>query len=198
MKEINWEKVHASGKEYTPMPEALVDLITKKAHNAKIALDIACGKGGLLMKLAKRDLSVTGVDVSKTALSKAEELFEESDFEANLIHSNFNKPNFTSPINQKFFDIIIIRASFAFVDDKDAFCKEVKKMMGADSIFVCSSAILLDGEMYNSKQHRVSIPENDIGDVLSANFDEVSVISKTELDRKKWPLRTYLCRNNET
>lgn len=196
MEKINWEAEHGAGKKYTPMPEELIDRLIKKANGAKTALDIGCGTGDVLMKLAKRGLSVTGIDISSTALSKARELFEGSGFEVTLINSDFNKPNFTAQISEKIFDIIIIRASFASVDDKDAFCKEIKKVMDADSIFVCSTGILLDRIEYTPKQNRASVPKKEVEDVLATNFSNVSVINKTELNRKKWPLRTYLCRNN--
>ena len=193
MTEIDWDQIHKSGKEYTLMPDQLVDLMLERANDPKTALDIACGTGDLVVKLARRGLAVTGVDVSGIALDKAKEKLSEAGANAALIEADFNAPNFSKKLSGPF-NIIVIRLSLAFVNDKDAFLEKVKGLLAGDGVFICTTPVLLAGQTYDDRQNRSSINESKLIGMLQKHFSSVSVLISDEVARPNWPLRTYLCR----
>lgn len=196
MKKINWNAVHNSGKEYAPVSDDLINKIFKESTNTRTVLDMGCGKGDLLAKLAERQEigELVGVDISKIALQKAKENLEEFISRVVLIEADFDDADFVSKFNGRTFDIIIINLSLAFVDNKDDFCNKVKELLSEGGIFTCRTPVLLEGEEYDDRQNRISISEDELENVLKKNFKEVLILEDDELDRPKWPLRTYLCK----
>ncbi|MEX2410041.1 MAG: class I SAM-dependent methyltransferase [Candidatus Paceibacterota bacterium] len=174
--------------------EEMVDLILKKSNNPQNVIDIGCGDGDLLIKFRKRGLEVTGLDGSEVALDKAKSIFADLKLRADFIKADFNTSDFISSINNKPFDLVVIRLSFAFVDDKDSFCESVKKILSPNGTFVCSTPILLEGEDYDDRQNRISVSENKIENILNSHFNSVSILVNDESNRPNWPLRTYLCK----
>lgn len=193
MSGIDWNEVHASGKEYTPMSEESVDLMLKQAGNPKTILDIACGTGDLVVKLARRGLAVTGVDVSRVALGKAKQKLADAGVSAALTEADFNAPEFGKELSGPF-ELIVIRLSLAFIDGEDAFWEKVKGLLVDGGAFVCSTPILLAGQTYDERQNHISIKELKLMEMLRKHFSSVSVLISDEVARSNWPLRTYLCR----
>lgn len=175
------------------MNEELVDLVLKQIENPKTVLDIACGTGDLLVKLARRGLAVTGTDISSVALSKAQQTLTEASANAVLIKADFNKKEFAGKFD-RIFDLVIIRLSLAFVDDRDIFFEAVKTILSNRGAFIVSTPILLPQHNYDARQSRISINELELETVLRRHFSFVSVLIPDELTRPEWPLRTYLCR----
>lgn len=192
MLEIDWNQIHASGKEYTPMPEGLVDAMLKEAGNPKTVLDIACGTGDLVVKLARRGLAVTGVDVSRVALDKAKEKLVDAGISAVLTESDFNAPDFGKELSGPF-DLVVIRLSLAFVDDKDVFLGNVKNLLSDKGAFICTTPVLFPGQTYDDRQSRISILEPELEKILKRHFLSVSILIDDEVNRPQWPLRTYRC-----
>lgn len=190
---IDWDQIHASGKEYTLMPDQLVDLMLNETGNPKTALDIACGTGDLVVKLARRGLAVTGTDVSKVALEKALTKLSDAGVAATLVAADFNKADFTSQLAGPF-DLVVIRLSLAFVADKDTFLESAKRILKNGGAFICSTPVLLPGETYDERQRRISIPKTELDELLHRHFSFVSILIDDEVARPQWPLRTYLCR----
>lgn len=75
--QTKWDEGFRVGRDYNPMNEILLDLILDKVENdKKNAIDLSCGTGDAVMKLAKRGMTVTGTDWSPEALRKAQERAE--------------------------------------------------------------------------------------------------------------------------
>ena len=77
----------------------------KKNTKNKELLEIGCGTGGNLWYFAKKGYSITGIDISKVALKKANIKIkkEVKNWKGDLIHADITKYNF----NDKKFDVII-------------------------------------------------------------------------------------------
>lgn len=174
------------------MSEESVDAMVRAAGNPKTALDIACGTGDLAVKLARRGLVVTGTDVSKVALEKARAKLSAAGVDATLVEADFNKADFASTLAGPF-DLVVIRLSLAFVDDKESFLASVRKLVGPGGAFVCSTPVLLPGEMYDDRQTRISVEDAHAQALLRQHFSSVVELIADEVARPQWPLRTYFC-----
>lgn len=64
--------VQARANRWLVSQAAFVDAVAAACAQPPQALDIACGAGGTLAWLARRGWQVTGVDISATALARAE------------------------------------------------------------------------------------------------------------------------------
>ena len=61
------------------------------AHAPATLLDVPCGAGRHLLALAREGLTVTGVDLSQAALSRAEELAQSAGVRARLVRSDMTE-----------------------------------------------------------------------------------------------------------
>lgn len=194
MKPIDWDAVHASGKEYRLVPEAVLDAVFSYAGTPTTALDIACGTGALVAQLARRGLKVTGTDISKTALAAARERLAAAGLTANFVHADFGLSQFFSAVGGPF-DLVFIRLGIAFVQDKDTFLNMVASILAPQGVFICSTPVLLPGGTYDGHQQRISVPKDELESLLKRYFASVEVAVQDESDRPDWPVSTYLCRN---
>lgn len=76
-------------------------------------LDIGCGKGIQAIELGKTGLSVTGIDVSKTAIREANVLAKKE-----KVNIDFKMDNILKPRLNFEFDIIIDRGCFTLIPNK--------------------------------------------------------------------------------
>lgn len=64
--------------EYSRRADYICSLLSENGINGGLLLDVACGTGSLSLELAKRGFDVTGVDISREMLSKAQNKMYES------------------------------------------------------------------------------------------------------------------------
>ncbi len=189
----HWDAIFDKGQKFTTLKDEDLDAVLERVGNAKTALDVACGTGGLLVQLAQRGLVVTGMDVSSVALSKAHEALRSAGVDAMLIEADFNTPDFTHKITEPY-DIVFIRLAFAFVQDRDVFLEAIKKCMVPEGAFICSSPGLLPGVEYDVRQNNISLLKDELEQTLHRHFKSVELIPGDISAGPNWPILTYLCR----
>lgn len=64
--------------EYSRRADYICSLLSENGINGGLLLDVACGTGSLSLELAKRGFDVTGVDISREMLSRAQNKMYES------------------------------------------------------------------------------------------------------------------------
>ncbi len=152
-KQTKWDEGFKAGRDYNPMNEILLDLILNKVENdKKNAIDLGCGTGDAVMKLAKRGMTVTGTDWSPEALHKAQERAEVEGVAENI---NFQEVDLDllaeANLDKGRADIILCKLVIAFVSDKKAFCEEVKTLMNKNGVFVIQTPVLHESVKYTSE-----------------------------------------------
>ncbi len=190
---LDWNEIHASGKKYTELSDAVLDGILLAAGNPKTILEFACGSGDLLVRLAGRGLVMTGTDVSAVALQKSREALEVAGIQANLIEADLNAPGFAEKLAGPY-DAAVMRLALAFVADRDAFLTEAKSLLTIGGAFICSTPLLLGGQTYDARQHNISIQKEELEALFARHFDKVELVVPDEVSRPEWPLATYICR----
>ena len=85
-------------------------------------LDIGCGKGTFLKKLADKGISCDGIDFSKTMIDAARKNYE--GYNINLYHGNFITYDF-----KKKYDCIISNAVLEHVEDDSAFIRKIEMLL---------------------------------------------------------------------
>ena len=100
----------------------------------KRVLQIGCGSGGALPALARhyKPVSLTGVDISTDALSRAAGLLREKRINASLVHADTHR----MPFIDASFDAVVDFGTCQRVADTDAVLQEIARILAADGIFV--------------------------------------------------------------
>jgi SAM-dependent methyltransferase len=119
---MDWEKdTYAKGKQLNkwPFSEVISDanrFLTKWSKpRAPKVLEIGCGAGNNLWLFADLGFEVTGVDISKTAITAAREKLEKLNLRANLICQDISQ-NFNL---SETFDLIIDRGTLCQIKFSD-------------------------------------------------------------------------------
>jgi len=139
-----WNEAFKAVRNYKPlMNEILLDRILARVTNKKQAIDLGCGSGDAVVKLAKRGLNVTGYDWSQAALQNAQTLAGQAGVtakvqlqEVDLEHlADANLPRGTA-------DIVLCKHTIAFITDKQAFCEAVATLLNDTGVFVIQTPVL--------------------------------------------------------
>ncbi len=146
-------------------PENLISLIVELSKNisANQILDPACGSAKLLVSVAKgkEDAILTGIEISPTAIAKAESVLKDSGNQYRLINTNF----FMAEIEGEF-DLVVCDPPFGM-----RFRKEIDgiRFRSVESAFIFRSLQLLrrDG-------HAIFIiPETLLFNLMEQGFREL-------------------------
>lgn len=174
---MNWDNIFKKGSNFKPLNELYLNTILdkiKKERKKKIktVIDLGCGTGDSLSKFAQKGYTVSGIDISNVALKKAAELFKKQGLEKiDLQCMDLNKLDITNKA-----DIIFSKLMIAFIKDKDAFLKNVKKMMNKDSFFVLITPVLYKDIKYSKNDKtKIAVDFNEINKLLKNNFKKVIV-----------------------
>lgn len=139
-----WDLAYSEGIRFKPMNEVfldkmLVEIESLSGKKPTTALDLGCGVGETLVKLASRGLSVTGLDSSSVGLFIAREALDKDGHEdAVLALQDLNKLKSGPGV----YDLIICKLVFAFIRNKTGFLKTVHEMMHDHSVFVLMTPVL--------------------------------------------------------
>jgi 2-polyprenyl-3-methyl-5-hydroxy-6-metoxy-1,4-benzoquinol methylase len=149
-KQIKWDEGFKAGRDYNPMNEILLDTILNKVENGKeIAIDLGCGTGDAVIKLAKLGMTVTGTDWSPEALRKAQESAESEGVAKNIkLHGVDLNLLAEANLDKGQADIILCKLVIAFISDKKAFCNVVKTLLKNDGVFVIQTPVLHESVKY--------------------------------------------------
>lgn len=148
--QTKWDEGFKAGRDYNPMNEILLDMVLTHVDNdKKTAIDLGCGTGDAVIKLAKRGMTVTGTDWSPEALRKVQIRAEEEDVadKVNLQEVDLDKLT-EADLKAREADIILCKLVIAFVSDQKAFCEAVKGLLAEDGVFVIQTPVLHEGIKY--------------------------------------------------
>ena len=142
--QAKWDGSFKLGRDYNPLNQILLDLVLKKISNdKKVAIDLGCGTGEAVVKLAQRGMNVTGVDWSSDALEKGKLRAKEASVSelTSFIEADLNNLN-TANLNQGKADLVLCKLVIAFIDDKKVFLQDIKKLLSTDGVLIILTPIL--------------------------------------------------------
>jgi len=168
MKELKqkWNDSFKDGRDYSPLNEVLLSKILGKVGDTEglSVIDLGCGTGDTVIKLAQRGMEAIGFDWSSAAIEKAQIRVKEevmlgtaTFFEGDIDNIEKNKE-----ISGQKFDLAFCKLVFAFVQDKHKFLIDVKNILKSEGTFVLMTPVLHKGYTY--------IPEDKPG--IAVKYDE--------------------------
>ena len=148
--QIKWNDGFKAGRDYNPMNEILLDLILNQVDNdKKKALDLGCGTGDAVVKLAKRGMTVTGADWSPEALRKAQERAEEEGVAEKVTVQKVDLNHLSeSGLEKGGANIVLCKLVIAFVSDQKAFCEAVKQLLTDEGVLIIQTPVLHESVQY--------------------------------------------------
>lgn len=170
-----WNKSFKTGRDYNPMNRILLDIILNTIKNKKSqAIDLGCGTGDAVFKLAQKGMAVTGIDWSSDALEKARQKAKSAGVEnVSFVESDLNKLEEVIVENQA--DVILSKLVIAFVEDKKKFCTIVKSLLSKDGVFVIQTPVLHDDVEYSPEDKPgIAVKYKEFNDLLNDVFTEVN------------------------
>jgi len=200
MKE-NWNKIFKNGRVFYLIKEEflleLLDFVKKerKGKDIKNALDLGCGIGDLVIKLAKNGIKTAGVDFSDVALSIAKKEAERQGA-SNLVEfieldlNELNKFN-----KEEKYDIIFNKLTYAFIAKRSEFLKNVNELLSEDGIFILMTPVLIEGKEYNDKLKNISVKKEEVENALKKEFGDFKIYNERSFDDNGFEI-TYICNKN--
>lgn len=174
--QAKWEGSFKAGRDYNPINQILLNLVLEKINNEKkIAIDLGCGTGEAVVKLAQHGMSVTGVDWSPEALEKARVRATEASVGdlTTFIEADLND---LMPANLELgtADIVLCKLVVAFVHDKKVFLEEVKKLVKEEGVLVIQTPVLHESVTYLPEDKpNIAVKYADFKQLLSEVFESV-------------------------
>ena len=150
-----WDKMFAEGRDYTIISDTFLDVIIQTQKITGKVLDVGCGTGDLVMKLAKHGFSVTGVDFSRVAIEKAEDRAKAEGVVATFVVGKIT-------MVEDIFDAIFCKLVYAFVEDKLAFLQDIRSRLNNGGVFVLITPILNETNQAIEKKPGICVTSMDI------------------------------------
>ncbi|MFC1814787.1 class I SAM-dependent methyltransferase [Thermodesulfobacteriota bacterium] len=88
-----------------------ISLLLVNKYNFNAILDVGCGKGVFTHLIKKENNRVTGIDISKTALKRAQDKFSDIHFE----HADIT--NFNSSFYKCAYDLIVVKEALSYLQN---------------------------------------------------------------------------------
>ncbi len=181
-KKEKWEEYYLSGKDFIELDDTYVDellLFLGNGDKIKNTLDIGCGTGQILFKLAERGVDVVGVDISPTAIEKAKERFFKDKIQSS--YEFYNEYIKKISVNKKF-DLVILKLIIAITDDKDELMETVKLYMKENGHCLIVTPIIFPDKEYSERIQRISIYKDDLYILLKKHFNRIDIFKEEEFD----------------
>jgi 2-polyprenyl-3-methyl-5-hydroxy-6-metoxy-1,4-benzoquinol methylase len=179
-KQTKWDEGFKAGRDYNPMNEIILDLILNEVENdKKNAIDLGCGTGDAVIKLAKRGMTVRGTDWSPEALHKAQERAETEGVAEKISLQEVDLNMLAeADLEKGQVDVILCKLVIAFVTDKKAFCDEVKTLLNKDGVFVIQTPVLHESVEYTPEDKPgIAVNYIEFKNMLQEVFSNVSVFN---------------------
>lgn len=175
----NWNEIFKKGAKYRPLNTIflakVLDEIKKISpdNQQKTMIDIGCGTGGSLLDFSQKGFNITGIDISDVAIQEAEELLKKEGVEDfNLSIMNASE---ISSIKEKF-DIIFSKSVYAFIENKEKFIDDVKKLMDENSVFILITPVLYKDIKYTLEDKpKIAVDFEETKTFLENNFGSAEV-----------------------
>lgn len=136
-KQDKWDDIytdHNKNSDFMQFSEHQIDTILSQSCNTRNALDIGCGEGDLMYQLEQRGIEGTGIDISKLAISRAQDKVPQGSF----ICANFEDYQFPNDIS---FDLIFAKFVIAFIENKESFLDKINQLLKEDGTFVIMTPV---------------------------------------------------------
>lgn len=134
---IDWDNRYESErKPWTGVSDWFKATIKKHVPTPKTVLDLGCGTGDKSLWLAEQGYQVTGIDISKDAIKRAE-IARGTASNPIFIHADMTELA-TISFTTKPFGLIVdlISSQFLLADKQLALLKEIRKMLTAEGLLV--------------------------------------------------------------
>ena len=179
-----WNNIFSQDKDYVKISPNFLDEILNHINlkeSSKI-LDIGCGTGDLVIKLAKKGFQTTGLDISDIALSKAKNKALEEKVEnlTSFIEFNAESSDYKTITNSPF-DLITCKLAFAFLKDKILFLQNIKSILAKDGYFVLITPVLYPNIEYSEHLKKISADKQETLNLLNRNFSRVEIFKETPI-----------------
>ncbi|MDP3764058.1 MAG: class I SAM-dependent methyltransferase [bacterium] len=184
MKKDFWNNIFSQDKNYVKVSPLFLDELFKHINikpNYK-ALDIGCGTGDLVIKLAKKGFQSIGLDVSDAALSKAKNNAEKEGVKnlTKFIEFDIDSSNYKN-IPDSPFNLIACKLVFAFIKDKFSFLKNIKNILTKDGHFVLITPVLYPNVEYSEHLKKISVDKERTLELLNEVFSKVEIFKETPI-----------------
>ncbi|MDP3800430.1 MAG: class I SAM-dependent methyltransferase [bacterium] len=179
-----WNNIFSQDKDYVKISHSFLDELLKHINlqeNSKI-LDIGCGTGDLVIKLAKKGFQSTGLDISNIALEKAKNKALEEKVESLTNFIEFDIDSFDlKTIPNSPFDLITCKLVFAFIKDKPSFLKNIKNILTKNGHFVLITPVLYPNVEYSEHLKKISVDKQKTLDLLNQVFSKVEIFKESPI-----------------
>ncbi|MEK9201665.1 MAG: class I SAM-dependent methyltransferase [Patescibacteria group bacterium] len=171
---LNWDDAFAGGKKFTVINEIFLDtlledlLLIRKGKKIKNALDIGCGAGDFAIKIAKKNIRVTGIDFSKVAIQMAKDFAKINKVSQKTDFIEFNIEDLAELPLKKMYDLITCKLVVAFIKNKKVFLAEVYNRLNPDGVFILMTPIIVEGASNHLKA--ISVSREEIEKLLKNQF----------------------------
>lgn len=183
-----WDNIFNEGKDFRPMNQILLDrvldFIKKSNTYPKNALDIGCGTGDLVVKLARAGFETTGIDISKVALQKADLRTHEAGTGAVFHQLDITDPTFLKTFVHPI-ELIFCKLVYAFIPNKNAFLDAVKSVLSENGFFVLITPVLYEGVEYDKRLMGISVNYKETLLSLQQHFTSVTIFNESFTDEKE-------------
>lgn len=176
-----WDEAFKAGRDFNPLNEILLDKILQTiTAQPQTALDLGCGTGDVVVKLAKRGMSVVGTDWSAEAIERAKQRIEDAGVveNARLLQADLNHLPDEQISTQKY-DLILSKMVIVSIADKNRFFEEVKTLLSENGTFVLMTPVTHEGVTYlpEDKTVTTAVPYTDLVNVLHEVFANVTELN---------------------
>ncbi len=189
-----WNDSFREGREYNLINEVLLDATLNRVQKRQAAIDLGCGTGDAVIKLAKRGFNVVGVDWSSEALQKALCKIEEAGV-AEKVHFQEVNLNETSKIVYELgtVDLVLSKLVIAFVENKSDFCKYAKSLLAPGGVFVLITPVLYPEYTYTPEDKpQIAVSHKETLEMLTGIFANVDELNHSYYG-ERGDLVTFVC-----
>ncbi len=139
----------------------------------KTALDVGCGAGRNIIKLAHKGAKVTGIDISPKIISEAQQRLHKKKIDATLFVGNLTKLRFPNET----FDAIIASSVLDHIKNLEPVFKEFGRVLKKKGIFLYSGLhpdadIMLHAAWFTKNNTRYFLEE------YSHSFEEIKQLAR--------------------
>ncbi|MGJ8662907.1 MAG: methyltransferase domain-containing protein [Marinicella sp.] len=141
--------------------------MAKQWVKGQVVLDAACGEGYGSFVLADDALSVTGVDISKSAIHHAKQTYTKPNLK--YVQSDVLKLNF----DDNYFDVIVSFETLEHLAQHDELLAEFKRVLKPDGVLLISTPDkqeYSDKTGFNNEYHVKELYRNEFADLINHSF----------------------------